>query len=162
MDGSAGRLINKPPSFNGDEASWSEWSFLMRSFLVATGVTTDSVLSQVEKNPQDMTRARVRELARQDAMNLIQGEAAEEVAARREAYVQNVVKNDEAMYYVMASTCRSSALSIIRDIGVGQGLFTWQALYRRYEGTSATTATTSLMKILNLASAAVSLSTSTS
>lgn len=101
--------FGSPERFDGDVGAWPQWSYVMKEFLIALGVTDAAELDRVENFPKPIT------LAMMDA------------AVKRRA---------ATMKYVLTMKLGGTTLAIIQRVEAGNGFEAWRQLHHRYSGTA--------------------------
>ena len=107
--------LSRPPSFSGKEDDWTEWSFVMRSYLMVQGEEIAAMMEAAEEaaGPDISMTAIERSL--------------------RAGGVQATKK----MFHMLVMTVKGSALGVLRGILQQNGALAWRALMKRYEPNTA-------------------------
>ena len=107
--------LGKPPIYSGMEDAWSEWTFVMRSFVSLQSAHIPALLAGAEDatNP-DMGMTRIRATLTDDG-----------VAAAQK------------LFHVLVMNVRGPAPAVIRGITYMNGALAWRALITRYAPNTA-------------------------
>ena len=98
--------LGKPGLFRGDEQHWSEWSFVMRGWLLMSGLMNAQLLQRVEKLVEPIDELDV---------------------------PANFDESNHKIYYALVMLLRGHAQVLLRSAPVGHGIEAWRVLVRRYE-----------------------------
>jgi len=118
--------IMKAPTFDGTEAMWQEWSFVMRAYLAGKLENGQDLLNVAEGTVVDMSSAAI-----QQAPELAQ--------------------DNKRMFFMLVMTVKGPAQMILRSQERHNGAACWRALCRRYEPATAMRAQSIMQSILNVA-----------
>ena len=120
--------LGKPPMHSGKEDEWSEWSFVMRSYVSLLSAHVPALLAGAEDttNP-DMIMTRTRATLTEDG----------ETAAKK-------------FFHVLVMNVRGPALALIRGITDMNGALAWRTLITRYAPNTAPRAQSLMSAILNV------------
>jgi hypothetical protein len=119
----------RPPSFDGLEEQWQEWSFVMRAFLGGQHERSQELLEAAESRDDlaDISLAHIFAALGED------GSLA-----------------NKKMYFALVMTAKGSAQMILRSAERHNGAACWRALCRRFEPATAVRAQSIMQGILNV------------
>ena len=118
----------KPPTFDGVEEHWLEWSFVMRASPGGQTAQSQGLLDAAEqRGDPDISNATV-----------LHRIGAEGVDANRK------------MYFALVMSVKGSAQMIIRGVENQNGALAWRSLVKRYEPATAVRAQSIMTSILNV------------
>ena len=115
------RLLNRLPSFNGDDSEWKTWSFVFES--MASLVDLDGLMERCTAEPTEA--------------NLHLSAQTAEMQVRM-----------KALYHVLITTCKGKALSLLQMCPRHNGAITWRRMKEEYEPRSGGRLTALLMGLL--------------
>ncbi len=124
----------RPPSFDGIEEQWQEWSFVMRAFLGGQHERSQELLEAAEAS-MDVSLANVLVVLGED------GSLA-----------------NKKMYFALVMVAKGSTQMILRSVERHNGAACWRALCRRYEPATAVRAQSIMQIILDGSSFPASIS----
>jgi len=111
MSGDEWKTLGRPPTFDGKEDEWNEWSFVMRSYCAVLHPLAGALLEHAE-DKVDLNLS----LTEIEAKLGVDGR----VAAQR-------------LHYALVMAVKGSAQASIRSAEPLNGSTAWRALYRRCE-----------------------------
>ena len=120
--------LGKPPIYSEKEDEWSEWSFVMKSYVSLLSTHVPALLTGAE-NPvasPDMSIATIRATLTEDGVT----------AAKK-------------LFHVLVMNVRGPALAVIRGITDMNGALAWRALITRYAPNTAPRVHSLMSAILN-------------
>ncbi len=119
--------LTRPPSFSGLEADWTEWSFIMRSYLSMQSSEMGTLIEAAEAQ-------------RQPNVAMAQIEATLGEAGRNAA---------RKMFHMLVMTVRGPALGLLRGNVSQNGAEAWRDLMKRYEPNTAPRIQSLMTTVLN-------------
>ena len=111
------KVIGKPGIFKGDEGTWMDWSFAVRSDFHLTGWISDATLMNAETSKGPISFSEIPEQSRTSV---------------------------DMMYHFLANICRGRAQAYARVVPRGNGLEAWRRLVRRFQHDDSTAALPSI------------------
>ena len=117
--------FGRPPSFNGRDDQWPDWSFVMRAYLATVGDELSTLLERVEGTTTPVT------------------------VAELERNVPGITSQLRQSYYQLAMTCTGPALGVIKAVEKNNGLEAWRRLHQRYEPDGGARLQNMMTRILN-------------
>ena len=124
--------MGKPPTFDGSEEHWAEWSFIMRAYLPMVAPEAATIIEAAEL-PTELASCPMLDNTR--------------IAA---ALGDEGVKASKRIYYAIVMACKGPALTTIRAVPAPEGGECWRALCRRYEPRTAPRLHSLMTGILNV------------
>ena len=103
----------KAPTFDGQEASWQEWCFVMRAYLAG----------KLERG--------------QELVSIAEGTAADISNAVIVAADPTLAKDYKRMFFMLVMTAKGSSQMVLRSQEAHNGAACWRALCRRFEPATA-------------------------
>ena len=119
--------LQKPQSFSGKEEDWTEWSFVMRSYLAIQSAEVGLLMGAAENPAEpDVSMDAIR--ARMGATGL--------AAARK-------------LFHLLVMSVKGPALAVLRSNRDQNGATAWRLLMKRYEPNTAPRVQSLMSAILN-------------
>ena len=107
--------LSRPPSFTGKEEDWTEWSFVMRSYLTVQADEMAALIEAAEATAEpDVSMA---------AIERTLGAGGRQAARK--------------MFHMLVMTVKGPALGVLRGNLQQNGALAWRALVKRYEPNTA-------------------------
>ena len=119
--------LARPPNFSGMEADWTEWSFVMRSYLAMQSNEMGALIEAAE--------AQVQPLISMQQIEATLGDAGKAAAKK--------------MFHMLVMTVRGPALGLLRGNMAQNGAEAWRALVKRYEPNTAPRIQSLMTTVLN-------------
>ena len=101
------KLLGRPSSFDGNETTWSDWSFQTRAYMSTLDLSMDDLLDAAERREQPLL--------------LVSLSPAQATLAKK-------------LYYIFAMLLKGTALVVLKQCEKGNGLECWRLLCKRFEG----------------------------
>ena len=120
--------LGKPPIYSGKDDEWSDWSFVMRSYVSLLFVHVPALLAGAQDTSSpDMGMTRIRATLTEDGVT----------AAKK-------------LFHVLVMNVRGPALAVIRGITDMNGAWAWRALSTRHAPNTAPRVQSLMSAILNV------------
>ena len=117
------RLLGKPKTFSGDNASWRNWRFIFQSYVAALSTQMRDLMDRATAAHAD-----------QECLNVNAGTTGQSLSSQ--------------LYYILVMSCEGPALRTLERAGDGEGALAWRWMVAEHEPNTAGRHATLLLEIL--------------